>query len=486
MSTRRPIDPVRFVRTVLRNPETGKPFELYPAQEEFLRRAFARTADGRMLYPELVYGLRKKSGKTATGAMLLLYAVVVLGGKYAEGYCAANDLEQSCGRVFQAASRIVQASPRLLAEVKTITKDRIEFANGSIIQALASDYASAAGANPTFVVFDELWAYTTERSHRLFDELVPVPTREVSQRLTVTYAGFEGESDLLEKLYHRGLKGEEVTPAMYQQPGMLMLWAHTSVAPWQTPEWEQQMREQLRPNAYLRMIENRFVTSESSFVEMEWWDRCVDPAAHPIVADPQLPVWVGVDASVKRDATAIVAVTWDRAEKKARLVWHRTFQPSPTDPLDFEATIETTLRELRQRFTVREVRFDPWQMQAVAQRLTAAHVPMVEFPQSVPNLTESSTNLYELIKGQSLIAYANPDLRLAISRAVAIETARGWRITKEKVSHKIDVVVAMAMAALGAVSQGAGEAPAVCPIGITQVSHWRTPGEYYDRRWPTY
>jgi hypothetical protein len=37
---------------------------------------------------------------------------------------------------------------------------------------------------------------------------------------------------------------------------------------------------------------------------------------------------------------------------------------------------------------------------------------------------------------------------------VAIETSRGWRIAKEKISHKIDVVVALAQAALGAVQGG--------------------------------
>jgi hypothetical protein len=41
-----------------------------------------------------------------------------------------------------------------------------------------------------------------------------------------------------------------------------------------------------------------------------------------------------------------------------------------------------------------------------------------------------------------------------VSRGVALEVARGWRIAKEKASHKIDVVVALAMAALGAVQQG--------------------------------
>jgi len=109
---------------------------------------------------------------------------------------------------------------------------------------------------------------------------------------------------------------------------------------------------------------------------------------------------------------------------------------------------------LRRRFYVREVRYDPYQLVAVAQRLVQQGLPMVEFAQSVPNLTEASTNLYEIIKGRNLVAYPDDDIRLAISRAVALETNRGWRIAKEKQSHKIDVVVALAMAALGAVQQG--------------------------------
>jgi hypothetical protein len=42
--------------------------------------------------------------------MILLYLVRVLGGRYAEGIVLANDLEQAEGRVFQAATRIVEAS----------------------------------------------------------------------------------------------------------------------------------------------------------------------------------------------------------------------------------------------------------------------------------------------------------------------------------------------------------------------------------------
>jgi hypothetical protein len=51
---------------------------------------------------------------------------------------------------------------------------------------------------------------------------------------------------------------------------MLMYWTHTPPAPWQTDDWLQQMRQQLRASAYLRLIENRFVSGESDFIDIEW------------------------------------------------------------------------------------------------------------------------------------------------------------------------------------------------------------------------
>jgi phage terminase large subunit-like protein len=233
------------------------------------------------------------------------------------------------------------------------------------------------------------------------------------------------------------------------------------------------MRQQLRPNAYLRMIENRFVSTDSTFVDMAWWDACVDPQARPLLMDRSLPVWVGVDASVKRDSTAIVACSWDPAANKVRLVAHRIFQPSADDPLDFEATIESTLLEMVRRFRVVAVKYDPFQMAASAQRLSARHVPMIEFPQTVGNLTGASQNLFELIKSGNLIVYPDEQVRLALARSIAIETPRGWRIAKEKQSHKIDVVVALAQAALGAVQGGIAHQPMVISERAMQRAHER-------------
>jgi phage terminase large subunit-like protein len=74
--------------------------------------------------------------------------------------------------------------------------------------------------------------------------------------------------------------------------------------------------------------------------------------------------------------------------------------------------------------------------------------------------------LFELIQGGNLVVYPNDAMRLAISRTIAVEKPRGWHISKEKQSHKIDVVVALAMACHAAV-QGQTE-----PYFNTNYSEW--------------
>ena len=445
-------NPIEFIETCLVDPETNKPFVLLPAEREFLQHAFKTDVDGRMLYPELLYACPKKSGKTTFAALFLITILLLWGPRYAEGYVAANDLEQASSRVYEMCRRIIAASPQLRSECK-VTGDKITFiATGATITPLASDAASAAGGQPSISVFDELWGYVSERAHRFWDELVPVPTRRISCRLTVTYAGFENESTLLHTLYKRGLQQQQIAPSLYAGDGLLMFWSHEPIAPWQTPEWIEEMRRSLRPNQFLRMIENRFVSGESSFVPMAAWDRCVNADFGMLAADKATRLYVGVDASTKHDSSAIVGVTFDKKQQIARLAFHRIFQPSPEQPLDFEHTIEATLLDLHKRFAIVKILFDPFQMMSSSQRLTKAGLPIEEFPQSSPNLTAASQNLYELIQAQQLLVYPDPTIRLAIARAVAVETPRGWRISKATQSHKIDVVVALAMACYAAVT----------------------------------
>ena len=442
-------DPVAFIERVLCDPESGEPFVLSDAERQFLVRAFALKEDGRLAYPELVFGAIKKSGKTTLAAVVMLTMVLLYGGRFAEGYCVANDLEQAQSRVFAMVRRIVEASPLLKREAR-LTADRVTFpALDATITAIASDAASAAGGNPTISCFDELWGYTSERSRRLWDEMITSPARKISCRLTVSYAGFSGESLLLEELHKRGMALPEIGPSLRAGEGMLFAWHTEPIAPWQTEAWLTEMRRSLRPNAYARMIENQFVSSESRFVDLSAWDACVQPTLTPTLE--RLPVWVGVDASVRRDSTALVAVSYDKKTQCVRLVQHRIFTPSVLDPIDFEATVEATVLDWRKRFVLRKVWFDPFQMVSVAQRLAKEHIQVEEYPQTVPNLTAATSNLFDLIQARQLALYPDAAMRLAISRAIIVESSRGWRLDKLKQQHKIDVVVALSMACLAAV-----------------------------------
>ena len=346
--------PIAFIEEMLHDPETGRPFVLLEAERAFMRHAFTLDRNGRLAYPELVYGAIKKSGKTTCAALIVLVMVLLRSdGRFAEGYCIANDLEQAQSRVFLVVRRIVEASP-LLRHGAKITSDRISFpALDASITAIASDAASAAGGNPTISCFDELWGYTSERSRRLWDEIITSPARKISCRLTTSYAGFSGESTLLEELYKRGTALPEIAPSLRAGDGMLFASHTLPVAPWQDERWLAEMRRSLRPSAYARMITNEFVSSESRFVDLAAWDACVQPALVPMVQDKSLAVWVGVDASTKRDSTALVAVTYDRRAKCVRLVAHKIFTPTPGDPIDFEATIERTLRDWYAKLRVR-------------------------------------------------------------------------------------------------------------------------------------
>ena len=69
-------------------------------------------------------------------------------------------------------------------------------------------------------------------------------------------------------------------------------------------------------------------------------------------------------------------------------------------------------------------------------------------------------------------------MRLAVSRAIAVETTRGWRISKTTAAHKIDVVVALAMACHAAVKGQAEPAPF-----NTNYAEWAGGGEDDIEAW---
>ena len=67
-----------------------------------------------------------------------------------------------------------------------------------------------------------------------------------------------------------------------------------------------------------------------------------------------------------------------------------------------------------------------------ARRLARERMPIEEYAQTLPNLTAVTSNLFDLISARQLVLYPDAEMRLSISRAIIVESARGWRLDKMK------------------------------------------------------
>lgn len=331
-------------------------------QKRILRHCFTiNPATGRFPYRTVVYSAPKKSGKSSIGAWVTAWYAANVEAPNAV-YVLANDREQSAGRVFGF------ARPTLFGlGGRRDGKYKIVLPNGSYALASTSEPEKEAGASYGLTVWDELWAYKSERARLLWDELRPIGTRTNSMRLVVTYAGFEDSSDLLLMLYLKvfqdtseralapgarpvpGLEDIQTTdslgnaiPCCYEVPeiGLFYFNDHEQRMSWQQGEHgEALLRETVAlesaENTY-RLTHNRWQVTENRFV-----DEGVARAAYGRAeAHVTRPMTFGVDAGWRRDCAALVGM-YDRDGRYVTgfsKVW-KPERDGDAGGLDLEATI---------------------------------------------------------------------------------------------------------------------------------------------------
>ena len=419
-------------------PETKSPIVLEQWQKEKILVPLFETdpATGLRRYNLALIGLPKKNGKSTLAAMIINY-FMFQGDDHGEIILTANSIDQSSWIIFDMVKKSFLMNPLQLSHLK-IGKETIENkTTHTVIRIVAPNYRTAAGSNASLTVFDELWAFELDTARKFWVELTLSPARKQPLAVVVTYAGYDEES-LLYELYEKGLSRKDKK--------MFFFWSHSNLASWVTKEYLATQRTRLRSNTYLRLHENRWTSSEDAFIDLESWDKCIDENHTPILPDKSLRVIVGVDVSTKGDSTAVVVCT--RRENKVILVCHRKWQPSKKAPIDLEATVERYLMDLEKGYNVVKVLYDPYQFHRSAMTLSNEGINMVEFPQTPDHLTEMSQNIYDLVKSTNIVLYKDNELRSHVQNAFATQTSRGWRIVKNKTSGKIDLVIALAMAAL--------------------------------------
>jgi len=113
------------------HPATG----VFDSPAAVLAWAFRRGPTGNLLFQVLLWGEMKKSGKTYIAALLVLWWAFT--NPDTEIINAANDLEQSVGRVFRTVVALIKRNPALAASAKILATE-VRLSNGTVISAIAS------------------------------------------------------------------------------------------------------------------------------------------------------------------------------------------------------------------------------------------------------------------------------------------------------------------------------------------------------------
>jgi phage terminase large subunit-like protein len=439
--------------------------KLFDHQKRILRDITQLSEDGRFKYQTIIYSCPKKSGKTTINALFTLYYSLLY--PYNEILVCANDFDQAASRVFEFIRNAIILHPELKDTCKIKEgKKEIYLPNGTIIRAIPSDYAGAAGASVGLSSWDELWGFTSSSAERLWDELTPIPTKQ-SVRFVSTYAGFEGESKLLWGIYNSYVQNEfgiikenllyEDLPVFVN--GLYYIYWDSKTTsggkhhrlPWQTEDYyKSQYKDFLsrgRLIQYIRLHDNEWTRGENALIDMDIYDSCVDSSRSPLPPGSYFPLYLAVDIGIVSDHSAVVGVYQDPEDKDTYiLALTKNWTPDKSNPMDIE-DVKKFLRFIRDHYNIAAVGYDPYQFHQAAMELESEGFPVVAINQSDSVMVPATMLFIQKLASNQLKLYPDGTLRDHVGSAKGKEIPnRGVRVTKKDKNDKIDLAVALIMA----------------------------------------
>lgn len=501
--------------------EAGRPsrFVVFPWSSRILLDLFPT---GHQVFPYnlAIISVVKKSGKTSLNAAIATYLLMARAPDGAELYTFANSKEQSVGRIFKAVKYAVEHNPELMEAChggRGVLETLIRRSNGSSLTAMAAMHANIAGASPYYSGWSELWGYEHEKELRAWSEMTPPPTISNAIRVVDTYAGYEGESGLLngiedhakasQRLYghgyslpadYRAYALEEIERApeladfllppddrgqgdvvfrtplpVYHDPQarLYAYWDEGEAArrmPWQTGSRGQAYYEAekrapgMTDTMFDRLHLNKRAKRGGQFVSIATWDQL------PIVDEwregDQDAIYLAVDAATRDDHMSLVGVRL--RDLRPEQCYLANWLPSPDTrdatgklSIDPAAAVDHVLGLRARGMNIFGVAYDPYQFHSNALTLASYGIPIHEFTQGVPRL-EADTSLRERIQNGTIAHTGNPYLRAAVEAANMLEekgkTGEGRQLRIIKGSGKVDPLVALSMAVWYATAEPVG------------------------------
>lgn len=477
----------------------GKPFVLEPWQRDrIIRPLFGwKRADGTRKYRTAYIEIPRKNGKSTLCAGIALYLLFCDGEQGAEVYSVAGTREQALA-VFDPAEAMVR-EVSWLNEAGRVFKSqkRIVYKN-SFYKALAADADPAHGLNPHGIIFDELHV---QPNRDLWDALQTGKGAR-SQPLTVaiTTAGYDRSSICWEQ-HEYARRVNDPNDPLEDDSFLGVIYGSEPDDDWTDPEvWaranpnygisiypeflaEECAKAQDSPayeNTFRRLYLNQWTEQAVRWMPMEHWDACGGAVDADELTGREC--YAGLDISSTRDLTSLVLVFpkedgrldalpffWspkesatkrDKQDRQGYLGWAGThIELTEGNSVD-QSMIRRKLWECSEKYDLRSVGFDPWNMDECYQQLLREgwqESKLVKYPQSFAGYNEPMKRCLELARERMLSHGGHPVLRWNASNVVAKEDTNGnLRPDKGKSSDKIDGFCALLMG-LGLALELAGE-----------------------------
>jgi phage terminase large subunit-like protein len=403
-----------------------------------------------------------------------------------EIYSAAVDKDQA-SLVFQAAAAMVQVDPELTRRIEIIeSQRRMRYRpTNSIYRAIPADAPSAHGYNASAVIYDELHAAP---NRELWDVLTTsTGARRQPLTIVITTAGYDRHSICWEQheyalkvrdgvivdrtflpiIYAAAPEDDWTDPAIWEKANPSL--GHTIKRDYLEQECRRAQELPGYQNTFKRLHLNLWTEQADRWLDVAVWDRSAGALPDDAALAGQ-PCWGGLDLASTHDFTAFVLV-WPRAAggyyvrpwfwrpaeglleqaRKDRVpydMWREmgALRVTEGNVTDYDV-IREDLRELAERYQIREIAFDRWNATQLVTQLQSDGATMVAMGQGVASLGAPTREVERLVLEGSLQHGGAPVLRWMVGNTAVEQDAAGNRKpSKRKSRERIDGVVALVMA----------------------------------------
>lgn len=465
----------------------GKEIRLEPWQVFILHTVFSwKTPAGTRRFRRVYIEVPRGNGKSSLSSGVALFCLCADREPGAEVYSFATTRDQA-KIVFGDAKEMAKQNSKLRSafNLQTLANALYVPKTNSYFQAKSAEGSTLDGLNTHLAVIDELHAHKTRAVYDVVE--TSLGKRRNSLMWVITTAGFDTAGVCYEV---RSFVWQVLNKEVEDESQFGIIYGLDEGDDWTSevalqkanPNWGVSVRPEIikslqskaiaRPSAannFKTKHLNVWCSAASSWMDMVAWNSCEGGIS--LEDFEGCECYMGLDLGAKNDLTAKVLVFPREDESGCRIyyVFGQYYAPraallksgnsqydgwetlgylrvSDGAVTDFDQ-IEEEILEDCQRFQVTAVAYDPWQATQLAGRLSDKDIPMVEYRNTVQNMSDPMKWLEALVQDRRIAHDGDPALAWMIGNVVAKRDFKDNIFPRKEVyENKIDGAVALIMA----------------------------------------